>query len=92
MKTIRLYRKGQSWIADYGTHESITSFTSNVSVSVVLSWYITKYPDREIFVDLVGIRGAARNEGPGMTPALLVSAKIRVAAGERGHGAKEIKA
>ncbi len=59
MKTIRLYRKGQSWIADYGTHESITSFTSNVSVSVVLSWYITRYPDRDIFVDLVGIVEAA---------------------------------
>ncbi len=59
MKTIRLYRKGQSWIADYGTHESITSFTSDVCVSVVLSWYITRYPGTDIFVDLVGIRGAA---------------------------------
>ncbi len=92
MKTIRLYRKGQSWIADYGTHESITSFTSNVPVSVVLSWYITRYPGTDIFVDLVGIRGAARNVGPGVTPAPLVSAKITVAVGERGHGAKEIKA
>mgnify|MGYP001420066619 CR=1 FL=1 len=91
METIRLYRKGQSWIADYGAHEIITSFTSNVSVSVVLSWYITRYPGTDIFVDLVGIRGAVRNEGPGVTPAPLASAKIIVAL-ESGHCEKEIKA
>ena len=37
-------------------------------------------------------RRAARNEGPGMTPAPLVSAKITVAEGECGHCAMGIKA
>ena len=66
METIRLYRSGRVWIADFGDDPFFLSalgiteiplpFTRDASPAVVLAHVIERNPEAEVFIDFIGER------------------------------------